>query len=319
MNAQTLSVSQYKKKNVTMASSNSIRNKSIFGEYSKDEDKITAALLQIIQICGPDLIRELFDEIGDNVDFSVNTQVVEEASRPDGELKSNFHVYIESKRKRFGSKHDKEQLIKHVELAKSKDASLVYITPDNDRPKAFDKYDNVYWTNWPTVIERLNNYNVLFNIELVAFLAGQFELLVNNLVDMNTSDDDAKDRVIILGGRYAENVALSYGFYACQPNRSFKEAGYMAFCYNKDISYYFPILEGPKQVDSLEGEEWISWKNDMFSQILPPMDKTPHTIFKLGSPEKVSIKHTQPNAFARKQRYTTIEKLKSAKTTDDLL
>lgn len=301
------------------AKKNSIRNKSIFGEYSKDEDKITAALLQIIQICGAELIRELFDEIGDNVDFSINTQVVEGASRPDGELYSNFHVYIESKRKPFGGKHDMDQLQNHVQLANSKGASLVYITPDKDRPKALSGFNNVYWTNWTTVIERLNNYNVLFNKELVAYLAGQFELLVNNLVDMNISDADAKDRVIILGGRYGENVALSYGFYACQPNRSFKEAGYMAFCYNKDISYYFPILEGPKQVDSLEGEEWISWKNEMFSQMLTPMDKTPHTIFKLGSPVKVSIKHTQPNAFARKQRYTTIEKLKKAKTTDDLL
>lgn len=302
-----------------MANKNSIRNKSIFGEYSKDEDKITAALLQIIQICGADLIRELFDEIGDDVDFSINTQVVEEASRPDGELCSNFHVYIESKRKPFGRKHDIEQLNNHVQLAKSKSASLVYITPDKERPKALSGYNNVYWTNWTTVIERLNNYNVLFNKELVAFLAGQFELLVNNLVDMNTLDADAKDRVIILGGRYGENVALTYGFYACQPNRSFKEAGYMAFCYNKDISYYFPILEGPKQVDSLEGEEWVSWKNKIFSQMLTPLDKTPHTIFKLGNPVKVSIKHTQPNAFARKQRYTTIDKLKKAKTTDELL
>ena len=32
---------------------------------------------------------------------------------------------------------------------------------------------------------------------------------MNNLVDMNTSDADAKDRIIILGGRYGENVALS--------------------------------------------------------------------------------------------------------------
>ena len=212
-----------------------------------------------------------------------------------------------------------EQLHNHVQLAKSKGASLVYITPDNDRPKAFGEFNNVYWTNWATVIERLNNYNVLFNKELVAFLADQFELLVNNLVDMNFSDADAKDRVIILGGRYGEHVALTYGFYACQPNRSFKEAGYMAFCYNKNISYYFPIVDGPKQVESLEGEEWISWKNDLCSQTLSPMDKTPHTIFKLGNPIKVLIPHTQPNAFARKQRYTTIEKLKKAKITNDLL
>lgn len=302
-----------------MSKPKSIKNKSIFGEYSKDEDRVTAALLQIIQLCGANLIAELFDEIGDEVDFSVNTQVVEEKSRPDGEISSHFHVYIESKIKSFGTKHDKEQLENHSKMAQEKAATLIYITPDKSRPIYFENYDNVYWTNWVTLVERMKNYQVLFNKELVAYLAGQFELLINNLVDMNASDTDAKDRVIILGGRYGENVALTYGFYACQPNRSFKEAGYMAFCYNKDISYYFPILEGPKQVDSLEGEEWVSWKNNQFSQMLSEKDKTPHTIFKLGAPVEVSIQHTQPNAFARKQRYTTIEKLRNAITTDDLL
>lgn len=93
----------------------------------------------------------------------------------------------------------------------------------------------------------------------------------------------------------------------------------MAFCNNKNINDYFPILDGRKQVESLEGEEWIIWKNILFSQTLSPIDKTPHTIFKLGNPVKVSILHSQPNAFARNQRYTTIEKLKKAKTTNDLL
>lgn len=37
----------------------SIGNKSIFGEYSMDENRVTAALLHIIRLCGIELVKEL--------------------------------------------------------------------------------------------------------------------------------------------------------------------------------------------------------------------------------------------------------------------
>ena len=48
------------------------------------------------------------------------------------------------------------------------------------------------------------------------------------------------------------------------------------------------------------------------------IDKQPHTIFKLGHCVPISIRHSEPNAFARKQRYTTIDKLITAKDTSEL-
>lgn len=37
----------------------SIGNKSIFGEYSMDENRVTAALLHIIRLCGIELVKHL--------------------------------------------------------------------------------------------------------------------------------------------------------------------------------------------------------------------------------------------------------------------
>ena len=37
----------------------SLSNKSIFGEYSIDENRVTAALLHIIRLCGIELVKEL--------------------------------------------------------------------------------------------------------------------------------------------------------------------------------------------------------------------------------------------------------------------
>lgn len=294
----------------------SIGNKSIFGEYSMDENRVTAALLHIIRLCGIELVKELFDELGDEFEFGINTQVFKDDSHPDGEIQSNCHIYIESKIRAFGSEHDIAQLKNHAKLIENGSAVLLYITADLTRPQALDDYSGIYWTNWSIIVERLKNYEVSFNKELVSFLADQFEILVNNLVDMPESDEEAEKRVIVLGGRHAERVALKYGFYACQPNRSFRKAGYMAFCYNKHIGWYFPILEGPKQVESLEGEEWVSCVDDSYS--LYNIDKQAHTIFKLGPGVRISVRHSEPNAFARKQRYTTIDKLITAKDTSEL-
>ena len=84
----------------------SIGNKSIFGEYSMDENRVTAALLHIIRLCGIELVKELFDELGNEMEFGINTQVFKDDSHPDGEIRSNCHIYIESKIKAFGREHD---------------------------------------------------------------------------------------------------------------------------------------------------------------------------------------------------------------------
>ena len=46
---------------------------SIFGEYHKDEDGVTAALLQILRIGESDLMNAVFDDFDISFDAEVNS------------------------------------------------------------------------------------------------------------------------------------------------------------------------------------------------------------------------------------------------------
>ena len=114
-----------------MSTAQSITNKSIFGEYKYDEDRVTAALLHIFRIGGPDLISFVFEDFDIDLDAEVNTQVKKKKSRPDGELKANYHLFIESKIEPWESsslEHNVEQFKNHQELLKDGFTKLLYIT-----------------------------------------------------------------------------------------------------------------------------------------------------------------------------------------------
>lgn len=299
-------------------STRSIEHQSIFGEYNKDEDRVTAALLQILRIGGPELMNAVFDDFDISFDAEVNTQVSGSTkSRPDGELKANYHLFIESKITRWtSSSHNINQLKNHVALAKKEHANLLYITVDENKPLDLTAYPDVFWTNWKEVVERLKKFESTFNNDVMSFLASQFEMLIDNVVFSQNDGYTNATRVIIVGGHLAEGIALANHFYSCQPGRSFREASYIAFYHKKRIKYVFKIKGMPIQVSSL-GEV----KNKIpQSYILTAIDKEPHTFFELEEAEVLPqvVEHKQSVPFVQRQRYTSISKLRKAKTTTDL-
>ena len=300
----------------------SISQKSIFGEYKNGEDRVTAALLQIFRLGGPELMNAVFEDFNINLDAQVNTQVKKNGSksRPDGELVANYHVYIESKIYPWdvNKDHNVEQLGHHLDLIDKEKAVILYITVDKTKPAEIPERDDVYWMTWTEITIRLTKYEPSFNKDVIAFLAAQFKLLVENVVFSKQVDETTDDnRVLIVGGRFAEGIALNYGFYSCQEDRNFKTPRYMAFYFNKRISHYFEIEDGPKEVSSLEDVRDQLPEN----YVLTEEDKKPHTFVKFNRKYsfETPITHEYPNPFVQRQRYTTIEKLKRARTTDDLL
>ena len=299
----------------------SIAHKSIFGEYKNSEDRVTAALLQIFRIGGPELMNSVFEDFNINLDAQVNTQVKKMGakSRPDGELIANYHVFIESKIYPWdiNKDHNVAQLHEHLKLIKAENAVIIYITVDKTKPEEIPNREDVYWTTWTEITQRLKKYMPSFNKDVMMFLADQFKLLVENVVFSKIDDTTDDNRVLIVGGRFAEGIAQNYGFYSCQAGRRFKKSKYIAFYFNKRISHYFEIEEEPRSVKSLEEVK------DLMPEgyTLTDEDKKPHTFIKLdkGYTFDEPITHDYPTPFVQKQRYTTIEKLKCAKTTDDLL
>lgn len=302
-----------------MNTAQSITNKSIFGEYKHPEDRVTAALLHIFRIGGPDLMSFVFDDFDIDLDAEVNTQVKKKKSRPDGELKANYHLFIESKVKPWTEslEHNVEQFKNHQELLKDGFTKLLYITIEDTCPEEIKqtRHPQIYWMNWKMILKKLREYNPSFNKDVIGFLVDQFDLLIDNVVVSKNDGTTNDNRVAIVGGRFAEEIAMQYGFYACQAGRKFRPSRYLAFYFNKRISHVFEIQEGPIQVKSLKE---VAGKMGGY-QFLPG-DDNPHTFMKLGKEVTIAheIEHDSSVPYVRRQRYTTIEKIKKARITDDL-
>lgn len=95
---------------------------------------------------------------------------------------------------------------------------LIYITTHDKRPEILPQ--EIIWTNWTTLMNILNDYQQDVPNPVLSYLIEQFELLITSL----GLYDDHENRVIIVGGRWGEPIALEYNFYACQGGRSFKNA-----------------------------------------------------------------------------------------------
>ena len=317
----------------------SISNQAIFGEYKNQEDKVTAALLQVLHYGGHRIVCSVFDDIDlPSNDINVSPQVAEEKSRPDGVVSCDckFKIYIESKIvcNALGGDHGREQLEANKKLSSPNNAQwMIYITPDTTIPQELETVPEIIWTNWQTIVERLKGYET--HDKLVKFLIEQFCLFVDHIVfqkrgaisasGVSFSDPEAdKDqRVIIVGGAWGEEVALKYCFYACQNGRFFLPAKYIAFYHKNRIQNLFEIEEGPTDdvilTCDIVGDDYLNDKE-------PNYDGKPRKYFKLKhrktfDPVIVNDtldKNGKKCAFTYNQRYTTYDAIMKAKKTSEL-
>ena len=211
---------------------------------------------------------------------------------------------------------------------------MVYVTPDETIPNELNGVSEIIWINWQTIVEKLKGYETSDN--LVGFLIEQFCLFVDHIVFRNNgkvsnsvitySDEieSGKDkRVIIVGGAWGEDVALEYGFYACQEGRYFHPAKYMAFYHKNRIENLFEIEETPIEsiclTPDLVGEKYFQIKE-------PNYDNKPRKYFKLRHIKRFAPvivndtldKNGKPCAFTYNQRYTTYDAIVSASKTSEL-
>lgn len=316
-----------------------ISNQAIFGEYKNPEDKVTAALLQVLHYGGHRIVCSVFDDIDlPSNDINVLPQVQGNGSRPDGYVSCDckYTIYIESKisRKALRSKQAATQLAANRKLYKPNDAQyVIYITPDDKIPNELQNVPEIIWTNWQTVVDRLKGYDT--QDPLVKFLIEQFCLFVDHIVYQGkkavsansnsiTAAIPGKDkRVIVVGGSWAEDVALNYGFYGCQEGRFFLPAKYMAFYHKNRIKFLFEIEGDPIESVVLDanlvGAQYFQKKDPNYSG-------DPCKYFKLKRihefnpeiPNDIKDTNGKPYPYTYKQRYTTYDAIMKAKKTSEL-
>ena len=325
----------------------SISDHSIFGEYKKTEDRVTAALLQVINEGGQMVVERLFGDMFDIPSNTINAipQSYQGNSNPDGELSCDckYNIFVESKIVPNAIKE--EQLKHHLELTNPAESRfLVYITPDTLKPQILQSL-NVDWMCWNDVVERL--LGIIADglaWDLLKYLIKQFELLVKHVVSHKIEDaeldgaiDDNVDnvdgyedpekneRVIIVGGHWGEEVAKDYGFYACQPNRYFKPAQYIAFYHQHRIKYLFEIKDAPIESTDLRKVSYVT-SSSYLSKKEPHYAGDHRKCFRLElvqefNPVIMNDKLDKNNnlcAFLQRQTYTTYDRIIKASKTSQL-
>ena len=298
-----------------------ITNISIFGHYKKDEDRVTSALLKILSKGGTQFISDVMNDLVDNwnpyngIQISTQTSNKTKKNVYDGLLQSNFlfDLIIESKIKKSAVQNG-PQLANLSAEAKNPNTFVLYITPDNTRPKSLQK-SNISWCSWDDVVKSLQNHNT--QEEPLNYMIEQFVMYITDLKLL--SSVNAQNTVLIVAGGFGRNIALKYNFYACQNNRTGRPAKYLAFYTKWKIQEVFEIEQDYPEVDCK-----LTKRKDIGTFIKdydPPYKNDDLTFFKLKKLSyPIDVTHSGKFAFTMGQfRYTTIDKLRNAKTTDDLL
>ncbi len=321
----------------------SITDISVFGEYKYAEDRVTAALLKIFQVGGTQLIRAIFSGILDlpSPEPTIISQYSVENSRPDGKISCNCNYEIIIESKIVPKAIRKEQLEAHYNYSSSVSSFLVYITPDTSRPK--DLPQGVLWISWDDVRSRLLEFaSSQTSDSVLLFLISEFKIMLGHILATTKNraqlkgkllepnlekvlQEEALKRVIIVGGHIGEEIAKKYEFYACQPNRFFLKAKYIAFYHQNRIKYLFEIAGEPidevdiRSIDDVDVKKYLT---KVAPSDKPEMRKYMKLKFvKEFDPVIKNDKKAHSGkscAFLQRQAYTTYDKIIKARYTSDL-
>lgn len=303
-----------------------IENISIFGEYKQAENRVTAAFLQICKVGGEEFIRFFANQLGIQLpssEIEIKSQVKGNGTIPDGQLESSFsfRLFVESKIAK--NSVNLVQLEGHRKQISRETDFLLYLTPDDQKPVVLN---DDYWANWEKIINTFNEYlqtSQSDSKELLEFLIGHFDTLLDNLNLLGSEWDLNNENVIILAGAWAEGVALNYKYYICQNKRSFKPGRYLAFYINNQIRHVFEIIKAPEDDVNLQGRPEFE---DYIAHAEPSYSCDFRKVFTLGEAIKIAPilndsidKNGKPCPYTYGQpRYTTFSVLQNATRTSQL-
>src|SRR5689334_2097466 len=131
--------------------------------------------------------------------------------------------------------------------------------------------------------------------------------------------------LVVAAGRGAAEQAALFGYYHCQNRRSFRPFEYIAFYTKNAITCYAEVNEGAEHdVVMSERPELRGLAEHTEKNNGDPTER--HSLYRLNN-----VKHLDPPvvndkigangsrvAFTQRHRYTTLDKLRAARTTTDL-
>lgn len=168
-----------------------IEDHSIFGDYNQGENRVTCALLKILQLAGNDLIEKLIERFGGDVkknEPDILTQIPLDGKKgtvADGLIirDCTYKIIIEAKIAPFAInlRHNQNQLNNYRNLASQNDDEyILYITPDSQKPNELNP--DIFWLNWDDITQLLKDYLLDIDNQILIFLIKEFIKLIGKLI-----------------------------------------------------------------------------------------------------------------------------------------
>ncbi len=313
---------------------------NIFSTYSTGENRVTASTLAVLESLSLSRIERLLGALLEKPEFEL-VQFANQPSKggkgvPDAEITSSVRLLIETKISRNAL--NRPQLVQHLErLEKANEAmrALLVITPDDPEPAVIKglKSPLVAWTSFDALhqaIDGLLTDDKEVVSEREAFLLRELQALLEREKLVPTDGD-----VLVVPARNAWPDYGNFSAYICQPNRTFRPVKRLAFYTGGNIQPLVPSIvkvfesveltvgkhKGPlgKLIDQLdhEGASQIERVQKVMLLSAPGSAKT----IDLGQtiPNDLTADGGRTIAFTQGQRYVTLDALKIAKTTSDLV
>jgi hypothetical protein len=314
---------------------------SIFSAYRAGENRVTGSIIAVLQSLSlrrfESLLGSLAGSENENLIKVLNQKSDEMPGVPDAEVFASFRILIETKT--VPNAVNEEQLRRHVaRFARPTGFErLTVLTPDSSPPPAIAALNDsrIIWAGFKEFSEKITT--LLDSADEV--ISEREEFLLRHLLLMFEEENLLnRDReVVVVAARDAWPTYKKSSAYICQPNRPLGGATRLAFYAQGQICDRVPkilmIVEDIAVGEAHESPEIQRILADLSRDPSRPPGKRNQIVLltssddpateRLAAPIKNTLKSKQqpdlPVAFTMGQRYVSLEALKRAHTTGDLL
>jgi hypothetical protein len=316
---------------------------SIFSTYSTGENRVTASILAVLRSLSLGRIERLLGALMEQSEFEL-VRFVNQVSKggegiPDAMIASSCLILIETKTTRNAV--NVEQLRRHLDrfkpVTEQTTQVLLVLTPDDQRPSALEalKDNRATWASFSALhqaIDELATDKKEVISEREFFLLRELQAMLAEEELLGLAND-----VLVVPARSAWPRYKSDHAYICQANRPFQTVKWMAFYAEGKIQPLVPrILHTWNKVYFKRGlnPDWLGQlvERQLDEKVRIEEFVAEQKVLQLTGPDHPDTvkletaiindllsESGRPVAFTQNQRYVSLDRLKKAKTTSQLV
>jgi len=313
---------------------------SIFSTYSTGENRVTASILAVLRCLSLGQIERLLGAIMEQSGFQLvrfqNQPAKGGKGVPDAEISSSCRLIVETKISRNAVREEQLRVhLKRLDTVSEITRALLVLTPDDSQPKAIDRIKDprLVWASFASLdqaVDELLADKSEVTSEREAFLLHELKKMLEEQGLIGSASE-----VLVVPARDAWPEYEEFHAYVCQPNRPFRPVKRIAFYSSGRIYPVVPTIREthedlPFQAGQYKGrlgqvvdgmikgrrrEEGVTYKVMLLSSPEDPATE------RLDAPviNDLTSESGQTVAFTQNQRYVSLDRLRKAKRTSDLV